>query len=518
MSEIHQSRHHGFDRPRRQHAVGLLILVGWQAQMMLRAAWPILIAAYVQQENDAKYFVWALGVGAVLTLIGAVLHFWRFTFNLKEESLHVQKGVFVRDKINIPFERVQAVHIEQNLIQRIFGVGGVRVDTAGSSGSELRIHALRWADAQRLRSVLTDSKTEAPASASDVDVQSADVRPVMDLDFKSLLKVGLSQNHLSKVAFAIGGLLTLQGFAWELVAELWSHVPKIWRTILVVLSPLFLVMSPVLIALASVLISIATSVLKHWKLRLWIEGNDAKQTEAIHLTQGLLNRQSMQIPLHKVQWVMWESTWIRRLFSMDTVHIRQASAGGAVASNEGSGEGNFGGKSMRMGIPAMNSSRTRKLEALLFPTWPEQKLATLRPVKYAFWIRWAKRGLVWTAISVGLGFWLAPTVGVFVCAILLAWSCWMSHNLYRGHWATTDGRHLSVHRGWWFRRRIMIDWHKLQAVEFSQNRIHALRDVAHITFHTSAGVAQLRYLPTQVAKDLRDLAMSRVVSHRGAWM
>ena len=93
MFDIQQSRHHGFDRPRRQHAVGLLILVGWQAQMMLRAAWPILIAAYVQQENDAKYFVWALGVGAVLTLIGAVLHFWRFTFNLKEESLHVQKSL-----------------------------------------------------------------------------------------------------------------------------------------------------------------------------------------------------------------------------------------------------------------------------------------------------------------------------------------------------------------------------------------------------------------------------------------
>ena len=50
--------------PRRQHIVGLLVLIGWQSRHMLRAAWPILLAAYVQQDSDAKYFLWAIAVGA----------------------------------------------------------------------------------------------------------------------------------------------------------------------------------------------------------------------------------------------------------------------------------------------------------------------------------------------------------------------------------------------------------------------------------------------------------------------
>ena len=104
----------GFAVPRRQHIVGLLVLVGWQSRMMLRAAWPILIAAYVQQDSDAKYFVWAVVAGAGLTLLGAVLHFWRFTFNVVDGAFHVHKGILVREKINIPLERVQAVHVEQN--------------------------------------------------------------------------------------------------------------------------------------------------------------------------------------------------------------------------------------------------------------------------------------------------------------------------------------------------------------------------------------------------------------------
>ena len=64
----------------------------------------------------------------------------------------------------------------------------------------------------------------------------------------------------------------------------------------------------------------------------------------------------------------------------------------------------------------------------------------------------------------------------------------------------------------------MVDWTKLQAVEFTQNRIHARRGVAHLTFHTSSGVAQLSYLPEEQARQLRDLAVSRVVSHQGPWM
>ena len=89
------------------------------------------------------------------------------------------------------------------------------------------------------------------------------------------------------------------------------------------------------IAAVSVLISVATSVVKHWKLRVWVEADEDPTKRALHLTQGLLNRQSMQVPLHKVQWVMWENTWIRRQFGFDTLHVRQASAGGANQPLEG---------------------------------------------------------------------------------------------------------------------------------------------------------------------------------------
>ena len=183
-----------FDRPQRQHALGLLILIGWQAQALVRSTWPVFVAFYFQGDRDAQFFVWAIAAGCVLTFLGAVLHFARFTFHLEADQLHVRKGVLVRDKVNIPLDRVQAVHVEQNLLQRLFKVCGLKIDTAGSAGSELVIHALPWDDAHALRSRLlqsaqvTNARVEDEPRPGDTDTPNL----VAALDTATLLKVGLS--------------------------------------------------------------------------------------------------------------------------------------------------------------------------------------------------------------------------------------------------------------------------------------------------------------------------------------
>ena len=156
-----------FDRPQRQHALGLLILIGWQAQALVRSTWPVFVAFYFQGDRDARFFIWAIAAGCALTFLGAVLHFARFTFHLEADQLHVRKGVLVRDKVNIPLDRVQAVHVEQNLLQRLFKVCGLKIDTAGSAGSELVIHALPWDDAHALRSRLLQSAQVTTSGVED---------------------------------------------------------------------------------------------------------------------------------------------------------------------------------------------------------------------------------------------------------------------------------------------------------------------------------------------------------------
>ena len=156
--------------------------------------------------------------------------------------------------------------------------------------------------------------------------------------------MGLSQNHLSKVAFAIGGLVTFQGLAWEVVETLWMRVPGMWRTVLVILSPLLLVVSPVIIALGSVLISVITAVLRHWQLQF---GWGPTRPHGGRTSSRVAEPSISQIPL-KVQSVTWEK-WIRRMFSMDTAHIdKPPQVALWVEATMGGGNS---GTAMRMGTP-----------------------------------------------------------------------------------------------------------------------------------------------------------------------
>ena len=160
-----------------------------------------------------------------------------------------------------------------------------------------------------------------------------------------------------------------RGLLGPSIVDLESH--------LVGLSPILILMITIFIALGAVAFSMATSVFKHWKLSLWLQGSLTKKTMALHLTQGLLKRQSIQIPLHKIQWVMWENTLIRRMFWMNTIHIRQSAAGGGSESTSASELDK--NSSLHMSIPAMDSERTRSLERHSFSNLARTKIVDPPP-------------------------------------------------------------------------------------------------------------------------------------------
>ncbi len=66
-----------------------------------------------------------------------------------------RKGIFSRNEVVLPFSRVTNYAAEQNLFDRIFGVGNFRIETAGSVAPEVTLigysYKLRDILAQALR-------------------------------------------------------------------------------------------------------------------------------------------------------------------------------------------------------------------------------------------------------------------------------------------------------------------------------------------------------------------------------
>jgi len=97
--------------------------------------------------------VWFIGGGIMVALIGWVgfligfiialilafiwakltYHFYRY--ELTEEGFRKEFGVIIKKYVTIPYERIQNVNIERNILERIFGLSALKIFTAGSGGS-----------------------------------------------------------------------------------------------------------------------------------------------------------------------------------------------------------------------------------------------------------------------------------------------------------------------------------------------------------------------------------------------
>jgi uncharacterized membrane protein YdbT with pleckstrin-like domain len=73
--------------------------------------------------------------------LGLWLLWWRNNYlALTRRSIVRHKGVFNREERSVPLNQVQDISISHGIIRRILGHGDIRIETAGSSGTEIIMH------------------------------------------------------------------------------------------------------------------------------------------------------------------------------------------------------------------------------------------------------------------------------------------------------------------------------------------------------------------------------------------
>ncbi|WP_327051784.1 PH domain-containing protein [Halomicrococcus gelatinilyticus] len=109
----------------------------------------------------------AAAVGLVVLVGGVayvVLKYRSWRFEIRDDDLYLERGVFTRVTTVVPFVRVQHVDTQRGPIERLLGLGSVVVYTAGSRGADVTIPGLtpeRATDIQRrLRSLAIESESE----------------------------------------------------------------------------------------------------------------------------------------------------------------------------------------------------------------------------------------------------------------------------------------------------------------------------------------------------------------------
>ncbi|AEV31331.1 putative membrane protein [Owenweeksia hongkongensis DSM 17368] len=500
------------NEPQRQSLVGVAVIFFKN----LRVAANIFISVILVQFGTEISF-WGLGLKEVgfiiagLFLIISYLQYRRFYFYVVDDKFIMEKGLLSRDRITIPFDRIQTVNLNQNIIQQVLGVMAVKVDTAGSTEKELEISALPKSYARELQNFLIEKKEETKQEKGELETETSEderetnktldlstKRPLVTLPIKDLLLVGLTENHLRTglLVFAV-----INGYVWQFEEYLLKPFEPFLEEQANTFMASWLILLPIAVLaflFISVLMSMIQSLLKYFNLEFFV---DAK---GVQLVSGLLKRAEYQIPNNKIQYLKWKSNPLRKLIGLRTLAVKQASPEDARGTK---------------GVVRVPGCRDEQLEVVLDTFYPQALTGTythylpnqLLRLQHTIYF-----GIIPSILITGLGWfgWIFSLGALLYLPI----SLFFIKKYFFSVSMLVSSEMLILKKGWVFPSRVALPLYKLQNVKLTQSIFQKQRNLASVTFYTAAGVEGFKHLPFEEAVELYDFLLYKIEVEDRGWM
>jgi putative membrane protein len=207
-------------------------------------------------------------------------------------------------------EHVQSVDTVQGVIQRVFGVYEVRIETAGGGVGEpdASLSALDRGAAQALRREIEGSQKEGVEATTDPAI-------LRRLSTRDLLVAGATSGQIG-VAFsvlAVGSQFLDDFLSEDFVRRLVETLAPNWLKVVLILVPAG-VLLPWLLAIAG-------TVLAYPGFTLSREG------DFLYIKRGLLERREATIPLSRIQAIRISEGLLRQPFGLSSVRVESAGYG-----------------------------------------------------------------------------------------------------------------------------------------------------------------------------------------------
>lgn len=499
-----------FYEPNRQNALGIIIMWFRNIWKSVNIFLPLIVV--FASSARAKSLLMAVGIAGgiilvlLLLLVFSYFQYQRFFFYVEDDQFILEKGVFSRKKLTIPFERIQSVHLSQSLLQRILNITGLEIDTAGSNAKELNIAALDRPYAEGLRNFLLNKReaaiegTETEGLEENEATLSKALPPkevLLKIGIADLLLIGLSQNHIRTGLAALGILFAYaQQFRDFTEDEIEHYIED---------SALFLMQSGWSIALTlitlflfiSLLISVVLTVFRFFDFKAEVEN------KGIRITSGLISRKEYQVPENKIQYLEWKSNPLRKLLGLKTIIIRQASS-------------NQMNQASAVVVPGCRESHLATFYQKYLPETQTDTYQEISPAPFyhlrLFLFFWLIPSLALTALSFYEPFFW-PFAGCYVVlAPLFVHQYFKSIKIQ----LTTDG--LRIFKGWVFPNAVDVKLYKIQNLELTQSVFMERRGLYTVKIHTAAGTISAPFLPAKTAYQLLNYGLYKVENNHQKWM
>ncbi|SNY43437.1 putative membrane protein [Arsukibacterium tuosuense] len=446
----------------------------------------------------------------LLIITAAVLKYYYFQYRLSAGTVEIRSGVVSKKYLNLPFNRIQNIKLEQPLFYRPADYVCLQLDTAGSVHQEARLVALSRPFAESLKQHILDLRqTEANApehtrpehaaavSASEPE-QLLNQRSLADLVIHGIsnnriwLFLGLAAPFYNQLADKVLDVLLQAGID---LPAMFDPTQQSWFVI-----GLYAVSLTMFIMLLLTLFSILGSVLSFYGYTL-----HKKQDNYIRRS-GLLTRHEVSMKFSRLQWVALKRDWLDMLLGRVNLSFEQINGQQQFATEQ------------KIMVPSVTPAEATTLLADAYPDNQLRQIA-FNPVSKRFiWryllLYWLPAGVVGTLLL-----WLQQqqTLALLSIVPLVFWALLIVMRWYRYGYAQ-DNNYCYIRRGYFGVDYYCFAKYKLQQVQFKQSWLMRRAGLCSVKLVMASGALEIPFMAETDGRAILEQGLYQLERSNKAWM
>lgn len=486
-------------KPIRQSVKGLVLIFIQSVRQSIRIFWPLILVIVFQEKIlDNKLVVGLIGIIILfLLIVHTVLYYLNFYFYVSNNEFILKKGYLRKKVLTIPLDRIQSVNTKQNLIQQILNVLTLEIDTAGTAGKELKIHALEKSAATELQLQLRSAKNRVLEIDEQKETKETAEQIILKLTPADLLKIGISQNH-----FRTGLIILVFGFqifqriedlftekAEQYSSELFDFMSNSSFAIIIFLIIFFLIVS--------ILFSLFRTVFKYFDFKL------LKKESTYRVQSGLINKRNVLLPSNKIQELNWETGPLKQIFGIYNIVFKQAVSG----QNK---------RNQIVDAPGCLNHHLQILKTDLFGKEVLEEIPKICSDNYYFRRLWTIYGLIPVLLTSPFLynewiFWLGATVWLLV-------TVGYSFLILKRRYFRMNKNQIRVSKGAISHEWKQMELFKIQSVEFKQTIFQKRKSLATLQLMNASGSMKIPYIDELIAKQIYNYLLYHTEISEKRWM
>ncbi|MGR9050705.1 PH domain-containing protein [Halobacillus faecis] len=336
-----------------------------------------------------------------LTALYLPIKWYSRTYQLEATAVHMTHSWLTSTQKTVPYSKIQNVQKESKWFHRVSGMTSLTLETSMQGGeSSIRFPVLKkeeaaWIEKSVQRKLSPASKQETVKSEeAEVPVLEEQMRNFEDdqiqRGYPKTVHFTPTKKEIVKASFASLSFLAFIPMIGSLLSKLDDfHFEKQVDGFLSFLfeSPTVLVTASILFVVLSGVFGIGRTIVKYGKYEI------ASDEDMIFITKGMVEEKHISISKNKVQAILIEQSFMKRILGLAVVKF--VCAGGSGEESEVSAL-----------YPFLPVKRAYSLVEELLPDYQFSSQMNRLP-KQSFWIKMLKPSWLWM-ISTGLLYFVKP--------------------------------------------------------------------------------------------------------------